>query len=312
MVAPKIAFVLSSERSGSTLLRVMLGAHTSIVACGELFLLRYPDFATWYQAKPLALLSVVEFYERVGKPRGPEAICRMWDGRTTGEIYRQLVDVLPQDKMLVDKTPAYANEPETLQKTLEFTPFYIWLTRHPLGVIHSSIRVKQRRESAVGVRRVAARLLERCGELTDAGMGPRARAREIKWLVQQRNIFRFLTDVPAHRKLRISYEQLVSNPKHCMLDVCRGLGIAFEDSMLSPFVALPKLVQGLGDENIRSTTKIESGPAEQWRVKYREKALRSETRDFMKQLGINSFTSSVGSRRLSAQKWRSNIGSEGS
>jgi hypothetical protein len=55
----RLILILSSERSGSTLTRVVLGAHNGIVAPQEMFLLRYPDYATFKAQKAVALESVI-------------------------------------------------------------------------------------------------------------------------------------------------------------------------------------------------------------------------------------------------------------
>jgi hypothetical protein len=284
----RVIFILSSERSGSTLLRLMLGAHSAIASSGELFLLRYPDFESWYQAKPMALHSIVDFFESVGRPLGAVEIRHRCRGWTTAQVYRWLLECLGDKQMLVDKTPAYANEFGTLERSLEFAPFYIWLTRHPLGVIHSARRRRQRRSRAGSLRRMGRALVERFEELADSGMSRYARDRERKWQLQQRNILRFLSAVPESGKVQIPYERLVSRPEAIAQDLCRRLGIDYEEAMLNPFVKLPRLIPGLGDDKVQATTRIESTFAHQWRLKYRENALMAETRDLMKDIGIES------------------------
>jgi LPS sulfotransferase NodH len=82
----RLVVLLSSERSGSTLLRVMLGAHTRICAPQELFLLRYPTFDAWRAQKPDAMESVMELCFLLGQPRTEadiEAACR---GRAIADV----------------------------------------------------------------------------------------------------------------------------------------------------------------------------------------------------------------------------------
>lgn len=64
----RLMFILSSERSGSTLLRFLLGEHSRLVSPQELFILRYPDFATWRARKPVAMESLLEFFRLVREP----------------------------------------------------------------------------------------------------------------------------------------------------------------------------------------------------------------------------------------------------
>src|SRR5262245_41276174 len=92
----RLILVLSSERSGSTLLRVILGEHSRIVAPSECFLMRYPDYRTWRALKPVAIESLVEYFRLIGSPRTVadiDAECRDW---STPEVYRWLLRALPE------------------------------------------------------------------------------------------------------------------------------------------------------------------------------------------------------------------------
>src|SRR5215510_2507567 len=91
----RLIIVLSSERSGSTLLRVMLGGHSHIVAPQELFLLRYPDFESWRQRKPVAMESLIELLDLLGRPMNEAAIESACRGLSTAEVYRWVFGFLP-------------------------------------------------------------------------------------------------------------------------------------------------------------------------------------------------------------------------
>src|SRR5262245_64895088 len=86
----RLILILSSERSGSTLTRVVLGANDRIVAPAEMFLMRYPDFRTFLAEKSVAMESVVEFFQLVGQPKSADEItaaCRELD---ILDVYRWL------------------------------------------------------------------------------------------------------------------------------------------------------------------------------------------------------------------------------
>lgn len=77
----RLIIVLSSERSGSTLLRVMLGEHSRIITAQEMFLLRYADFDLWQARKPVAMESILEFFVLLGQPMSEAAIDAACRGR---------------------------------------------------------------------------------------------------------------------------------------------------------------------------------------------------------------------------------------
>ncbi|HET9061852.1 MAG TPA: hypothetical protein VFO62_01060, partial [Candidatus Binatia bacterium] len=54
---PRLLFILSTERSGSTLLSLALGANERHVSPPEMHLLAYPTFDAWYADYPSAMLS---------------------------------------------------------------------------------------------------------------------------------------------------------------------------------------------------------------------------------------------------------------
>jgi hypothetical protein len=65
-------------------------------------------------------------------------------------------------------------------------PFYIWLVRHPLGVIESQVRLKRAKGlERGGVRARGRYALADVAARLDGGMTALAREREAKWLVQQ-------------------------------------------------------------------------------------------------------------------------------
>jgi LPS sulfotransferase NodH len=61
----RFLFILSTERSGSTLLSVLLGAHHNVIAPPELHLQAYSTFDEWRQQYPSAMKSLCFLLLRV-------------------------------------------------------------------------------------------------------------------------------------------------------------------------------------------------------------------------------------------------------
>jgi len=283
----RLIIVLSSERSGSTLLRVMLGAHSRMVAPQELFLLRYPDFATWRARKPMAIESLVELFTLLGTPRTESAIDAACRGRTTVDVCRWLFDALRPGAFLIDKTPAYANDLSTLARTAALAPFYIWLIRHPLGVIDSHVRLKDKeRRRRPLTRRVLHPLQDAVERWTD-GLTAIGRRREAKWVTQNRNIHTFLREVPAEQQVHAYFEDLVRTPETVIQAVCAAIGIEPEPQMVRPETR-QVMNPNLGDPNFHLHSGIDAHPAEGWTARYSEALLQPETLQLMKQIGVRA------------------------
>jgi hypothetical protein len=204
----RMVLVLSSERSGSTLLRVVLGEHSRIVAPSEFFLMRYPDYRTWRSQKPVAIESLLEYLRLVGSPRTVAEIDATCQGLSTAEVYRWLLSALPRGMFLLDKTPAYANSLDTLRRSLALDPYYIWLIRHPLAVIESHVRIKAKRGRAHRLRALRESVRNWAEPLfgaRNARMSPLERLRELKWLLQQSNIRDFLSSVSDTQKSSVHF-----------------------------------------------------------------------------------------------------------
>jgi hypothetical protein len=285
----RLILILSSERSGSTLTRVILGEHSQIVSPQELFLMRYPDYASWRTRKAVAIESLVEYFRLLGKPKSVEQIDSACAGMSTLDVYRWLFDSLPPKAFLLDKTPAYANDGETLRRSLGLSPFYIWLIRHPLGVIESHVRIKREARRAPGWRGLRGRLRDaviQYGSVAHRGMTPLARQREVKWVVQQTIIREFLAGIAAERQCTIRFEEMVANPVTTVERLCGFLGIAVEPKMLEVCGERRTMNVNLGDPNFHKHDRIDPATADGWRQVFEEDALTLETRRLMASLGI--------------------------
>jgi len=263
----------------------MLGRHRSVVSPSELFLMRYPDYDTWRRLKPPAIESVVELFKIVGKPRAAEEIDATCRGKSTVDVYRWLLAALSPGAVLIDKTPAYANSFETLDRSLALDPYYVWLIRHPLAIIESHVRIKQPR-GIKGRLRAAVRSLTGSGS---AGMGTLARLRETKWLLQQTNIHNFFAGLPDGQKFTLHFEDLVANPEGMLRPLCAGMGLEFDAAMLDAGDhRRRKMHPDLGDPNFHHHDRVEREKATAWQEKFDESELGFETRSLMRVIGVRS------------------------
>ncbi len=285
----RLILILSSERSGSTLTRVVLGANSRIVSPQEMFLMRYPDYRTFREQKGVAIESLVELFDLIGRPKDVAAIdaaCRDLD---ILDVYRWLFGFLRPDQFLLDKTPAYANDGDTLRRSRPLEPLYIWLIRHPLGVIESHVRLKFRERHTKDLKGIGRTLQDFVVDQvvrTANGMLPVARGREVKWVLQQTIIREFLASVPAEQKVIIKFEDLVRDPEPVVQRLCAALGIAVEPAMLEACGARKVMNTSLGDPNFHLHDRIEAKTADTWKQVFEEKQLTLETRRLMDAIGV--------------------------
>lgn len=285
----RLILILSSERSGSTLTRVVLGANSRIVSPQEMFLMRYPDYRTFREQKGVAIESLTEFFDLIGQPKDAAAIDAACRDMTILDVYRWLFGFLRPEQFLLDKTPAYANDGDTLRRSRPLQPFYIWLIRHPLGVIESHVRLKFRERHTKDLKGLGRRLQDFVVDQvvrTENGMLPVARGREVKWVLQQTIIREFLAGISEEQKILIKFEHLVRDPEPVVQRLCAALGVAVEPAMLEACGARQVMNTSLGDPNFHLHDRIEAKTADTWRQVFEEKQLTLETRRLMDAIGV--------------------------
>jgi hypothetical protein len=270
-------------------LRFLLGEHSRLISPPELFVLRYPDFATWRARKGVAMESVLEYFRLLGRPSSAaevEAACR---GRSAVQVYEWMLGFLPPRGILIDKTPAYANDMASLERSRPLAPFYVWLIRHPLGVIDSQVRLKAK---------LWQRKVDRAGPLVRlrVGIGDAlrrlrgrdeaiARRREAKWVAQNRNIAAFLRHLPAAQQCTIHFEDLVREPEREVARFCAATGLERE-ARVGTLRAAPEMNPHLGDPNFHQHRQVDAETADDWRARFDEVWLRPETLAVMDELGV--------------------------
>lgn len=285
----RLILILSSERSGSTLTRVVLGANSRIVAPQEMFLMRYPDYRAFKEQKGVAIESLTEYFQLLGQPKTEAEIDAACNGRDMIDVYRWLFGFLRPEQFLLDKTPAYANDGDTLRRSRPLKPFYIWLIRHPLGVIESHVRLKFRERHTKDLKGIGRTMRDFVVDKvvrTANGMLPVARGREVKWVLQQTIIREFFATVPEEQKIIIKFEHLVRDPEPVVTRLCAALGVPVEPAMLEACGARKVMNTSLGDPNFHLHDRIEAKTADTWRQVFEEKQLTLETRRLMDAIGV--------------------------
>jgi hypothetical protein len=209
-------FVFSAPRSGSTLLRVILGSHSELYAPPELPLkhLGVRADTQWIQASLDGLELTTEDLEHM-----------LWD-RVLAEALRR-----SGKPTLVVKTPSNVLVWERIAAAWPDARF-IFLLRHPAAAVaslHSSFDPAWRPEEAGNMEESVARGLRYMNVVEEARQA-----------------------LPG---LTVRYEELTASPERVVRELCEFLGVPFEPAMLDyGDFGHAGFTPGLGDSslNIRS------------------------------------------------------------
>ena len=224
---PQAIFVLAPPRSGTTLLRVMMGGHPQLFAPPELELMSFNTLAErraaftgknsfWREGTIRAIMKVKDC--DAGRA---EAIMEECEDRqmTTQQFYR-LLQTWIGARRLVDKTPSYVLDKAILERMeADFeSPLYVHLLRHPAGMIHSFDEYK------------LEQLFFQHGHRF-----PRRQLAELIYLVGHQNIMEFLRQISQARQHTIKFEDLLGAPQTAMKGLCDFLGLDLHPGMLKPY-----------------------------------------------------------------------------
>ncbi|MCP9294068.1 MAG: amino acid adenylation domain-containing protein [Planktothrix agardhii LY1] len=273
---PPAIFILSPYRSGSTLLRVILGGNPQLFAPPELELLgfntlgeRKAQFSGRYN---FWMEGTIRTIMEIKGCNAEEAIAIMEEledkNLTSKQFYRLLQEWLG-DKILIDKTPSYSLDLETLKRAERnfHNPLYIHLVRHPLATMRSyeEARVEQtfpyehpfkRRELA-----------------------------ELVWLISHQNILEFLQQVSPQRQYQVKFEDIVKQPQKTIESLCQFLGVEFNPDMLQPYKEKKqRMTDGIyaesrmiGDVKFHQHQSINPDTVDQWKDYYNSDFLGNVT-----------------------------------
>ncbi|MBU8895092.1 acyltransferase domain-containing protein [Corallococcus sp. M34] len=280
---PPMVFVHSSPRAGSTLFRVMLAGHPQLFCPPEVNLLFFETMRQWKEN--IGFGSEMEwttgglqwaFMELQGldSTAGAALVDKLVaDNVSSQEVFGKL-QALAGSRLLVDKTPTYAMEAETLWRAEEMfdRPKYIYLYRHPYPVMESVLRMRFDRLFAQGL-------------FGTQDVDPYVVA-ETVWALSNRNLLQFFDRIERERCHWVRYEDLVADPTKVMTGVCNFLGLPFDERMVQPYDGKKeRMMGGLGDPNILQHQGIEKNLGDSWkRIKW-PRGLDATTHEVIARLG---------------------------
>ncbi|MEH2092609.1 amino acid adenylation domain-containing protein [Nostoc sp.] len=264
---PPAIFILSPHRSGSTLLRVILGGNPQLFAPPELELLTFNTlgerkaafsgrYSFWMEGTIRTIMQI-----RGCSPEEAIALMEELEAKnlTTKQFY-QLIQQWLGDQILVDKTPSYSIDLETLKRAERNfqNPLYIHLVRHPYATMRSyeEARVEQ----------------------TFPYQHPfnRRELAELVWLISHQNILEFLQQVPQERQYQVKFEDIVSQPQTTVESLCQFLRVEFHPDMLQPYKEKKqRMTDGIyaqsrmvGDVKFHEHQGINANTADSWKQYY--------------------------------------------
>jgi len=275
-------FILSPARSGSTLLRVILAGNPQLFSPPELYLLGFnhlKEHKEFYSGR-LSFLQegVIRAMMEIKDCSKEQAEQIVHELERQDMSVKQLFALMQQwlgQRMLVDKTPPYAFNPDILQRMeQEFAdPLYIHLVRHPAGMIASF--EEARVDLAVDVHG---------DEASDICLTARQKG-ELWWMISHQNIRSFLKNIPTHRQHVVKFEDLVTQPKTTVEQLCQFMDIDFCADMLEPQKekkqrmtdGAHQLSRIAGDPKFHTHQGISAKAADRWKQVYAKDFLSEVT-----------------------------------
>lgn len=253
-----VVFILSGGRTGSTLLRAMLAGHPALFVPPELSLLPFASLGRrsdqaqalgydWLRAGLVSALQTVNSLSLAQALAASDALERA--DTPMPAVFERLQEAA-SPRILVDKSPFNAFHPEWLRNAERIFRHarYIHLTRHPVPVIESWVRMRFHR------------VFGRHFLVWDENPWHYA---EKSWASVNRHIADFLDGIEPERQLRVRFETLVSDPAGVGNDICRFLGIPFDPAILTPHAGDRMTLDpagrlpSIGDPNFRLRTGID-------------------------------------------------------
>ncbi|MEW6732939.1 MAG: amino acid adenylation domain-containing protein, partial [Acidobacteriota bacterium] len=296
---PPAIFILTAPRSGSTLLRVMLGGHPLLFAPPELELLGFNLLAErkaafagrhnlWLEGTIRAIMEL----KSCSLEQAQRLIQSYEDNRlTTREFYR-LMQQWAGKRRLVDKTVSYSLDLEILKRAEAYfsEPLYIHLIRDPVGMVSSFEEYKY------------DVIFKYDTNFSRSELG------ELVWIISHQNIMAFLSDIPQQRQYQVRFEDLVSEPANVIRKLSGFLGLDFHAEMIEPYQNMgTKMTDGihtlskmLGDSKFHSYKKIEQTVAER-SIKDKGKSFSEITWQIAEKFGYARNTKKYSNTELSAE-----------
>lgn len=282
-VKKQAVFLLSCPRSGSTISRLILAGSSELFSPSELHLLPFESMRErenqivklgfeWMRA------GIIEAYMDIMKISGEEAhkyyMTLVEKDVSTESVYMDLI-AKSQNRIIVDKTPFYACHPAWLARAEQIfeNPKYIFLSRHPQGMINSFVKMRLK-------------------NLTQNKLGPVDenpwRLGEKWWTTGNQNIKNFLSGIPSDRQYFTRYEDIVSNPEKITSQICEFLGVEYSNGMINPYDKNSGVnLGGIGDPNIMKHKTIDSTLSDSWKNCHLPQQLSEKTLTLAQELGYS-------------------------
>lgn len=277
---PKAIFVLAPPRSGTTLLRVLLGGHSKLFAPPELELMPFNTMReraeTYIGRDSFWLEGSIRAYMEAKNISLDDAKAEIEAFEKAGMSVMEFYGILQRHlngRILVDKSPSYVLHTsilERIEETFE-DAFYVHLHRHPLGMTHSFDEAK----------------LHQIFFRYEHSYTPRQLG-ELIWAMSHDNIHRFLNQIPAERQSSISFENMTADPESEMKRLCGDIGLDYEPEMLAIYrenELKKRMTDGihaesrmLGDVKFHTHKKIDSKASDRWREKLDVQSLSDVSR----------------------------------
>ena len=278
-----ICFLLSTPRAGSTLLRSMLMGNEKLFSPPELHLLNFSNVEErkkWLKNTPLyegIIESIKELFEL--SVEESKALLSKWENErlSTPQVYQKLQSKLA-DKVLIDKSPSYAQSIETLKRAEKYfsNTRYIILQRHPFSVMESIVR-------------------NRFHHMIPIDHNDHATAEEISekvWYDFNQNLEQFKEVLSPDNFIVVQYENLVQFPENELQKICSFLEVDYDPKMLSVYNT-GRMINGLtkdsisiGDPNFLKRGSIDNSLAFSWK-NYSSKSIGIETLKYATSLGYD-------------------------
>jgi amino acid adenylation domain-containing protein len=291
----RAVFVLAPPRSGTTLLRVLLGGHSQLFAPPELELMPYNTLkdrrevnsgrdAFWLEGTIRAVMELRGIDADAAK-----ALMEGYEEQDMSvmSFYGELQNWM-DNRILVDKSPSYVLDKSILQR-IEDTfqnPIYIHLHRHPRGMINSFVEAKLHQ------------IFFRYPHNFDS-----TQLAELIWAHSHSNITEFLETIPTDRHLKVSFEDLTKSAGEEIEKICALIGIDFEPEMLAIYEkdARKKLMTDgihkeskmLGDVKFHTHSKIDHNAAERWKKNGQKLEVSDFTTNLANKLGYGKPQNSI-------------------
>ncbi|MBE9033669.1 type I polyketide synthase [aff. Roholtiella sp. LEGE 12411] len=274
---PGIIFILSSPRSGSTLLRVMLAGHPSLFSPPELHLLPFNTMREREEQLNLshldeglqkALMEILNLDATASQTLVKDMELQ---NLSIQQVYQKLQENIAP-RLLVDKSPSYAVNRAILERgeAIFANSKYIHLVRHPYPVVESFVRMRMQKMAGLG------------------DENPYQIAEQV-WTKSNQNILNFLAQIEPHRHHQIRYEELVKDPSGILSELCDFLNVDFDTALLRPYEG-DRMTEGvyqsslsISDPNFLKHDSVDGSLGDKWKSIQLPHPLGEETRQIANQ-----------------------------